>query len=208
MRSEEIKLLGDLTGQIEWLHSRAMEKMVNEWPSGRVGVNPQAAWSVQSAWAKRVDAFVAKNKLSGRVHDILDTAIGTLIESANSALASTAGYSENERISAVRDAGMVWRLSWNGRAKRIAITETTRIISESRLSSPEAQAPGVWKRWVTVEDDRVRPSHAIVHGQTVPVQQPFNVGGAWIMYPGDPSAPPQEAVGCRCELDIVKTRRG
>jgi hypothetical protein len=61
------------------------------------------------------------------------------------------------------------------------------------------------KRWVSTQDDRVRDSHAEAHGQIVEITEPFDVGGAALMYPGDPAGPAKEVCNCRCwtvpELD-------
>lgn len=56
------------------------------------------------------------------------------------------------------------------------------------------------KTWLTAEDDLVRPDHADADGQTVPVDQPFDVGGEQAMYPGDPDLSDEEAFNCRCTL--------
>lgn len=57
------------------------------------------------------------------------------------------------------------------------------------------------KRWVTVEDERVRDSHAELHGMVVPVGEEFPNG---LMFPGDPSGPPEEVYNCRCTLEWVE----
>lgn len=62
-------------------------------------------------------------------------------------------------------------------------------------------ARGGSKRWVTVQDERVRDSHAALHGVVVPVDQPFDNG---LMFPGDPSGPPEEVYNCRCSLEWVE----
>lgn len=47
-------------------------------------------------------------------------------------------------------------------------------------------------------DARTRETHRAADGQTRTVGEPFTVGGASLKYPGDPSAPPAEVIGCRC----------
>ena len=63
-------------------------------------------------------------------------------------------------------------------------------------------ARGGSKRWVTVQDERVRDSHAALHGKVVPVDEPFGNG---LMFPGDPSGPPEEVYNCRCSIEWVDT---
>lgn len=54
------------------------------------------------------------------------------------------------------------------------------------------------KTWLSSQDGRVRPTHQDADGQTVPVDQPYNVGGYDIAYPGDPDGPDEEVINCRC----------
>lgn len=54
--------------------------------------------------------------------------------------------------------------------------------------------------WLATFDDRVRDTHASASGQIVAIGQPFKVGGALMLYPGDASlgAPVSEFANCRC----------
>ncbi|WP_371500298.1 hypothetical protein OG871_27560 [Kitasatospora sp. NBC_00374] len=60
-------------------------------------------------------------------------------------------------------------------------------------------APGA-KTWHTREDGQARPSHRDADGQTRPAPVPFNVGGALLAGPRDPSGPIEETAGCRCTV--------
>jgi SPP1 gp7 family putative phage head morphogenesis protein len=62
------------------------------------------------------------------------------------------------------------------------------------------------KTWHAVGDNKTRPTHAAAHGQNVPMDEPFSVGGAQMMRPGDGSlgAGPEEIVNCRCSV-LYKT---
>lgn len=61
-------------------------------------------------------------------------------------------------------------------------------------------ARGGSKRWVAVMDERTRVSHASINGEVRPVGEPFSNG---LMYPGDPSGPPEEVYNCRCTMEWV-----
>ncbi len=52
----------------------------------------------------------------------------------------------------------------------------------------------------SAEDDLVRETHAEADGQVVPVDQPFDVGGESLDYPGDPSGSDAECCNCRCSV--------
>jgi Phage Mu protein F like protein len=96
---------------------------------------------------------------------------------------------------------------WANRARVIAITETTRAygagttaagLEQSRITGRLLQ-----KTWRTEHDDRVRASHRALDGVTIPLYQPFNVGGFPMLFPGDPQGPPDEVINCRCDVAIV-----
>lgn len=53
------------------------------------------------------------------------------------------------------------------------------------------------KGWASARDDRVRDSHAALHGEFVPMDEAFSNG---LMYPGDPDGPAEEVINCRCVL--------
>ena len=61
---------------------------------------------------------------------------------------------------------------------------------------------GVTKDWLSTGDRRTRPTHrrAGADQKNVPYDQPFTVGGALLMFPGDSSlgAPGKEVIQCRC----------
>ena len=96
---------------------------------------------------------------------------------------------------------------WANRARVIAITETTRAYGAGTTAAglEQSRVTGrlLRKRWRTEHDDRVRASHRHVDGVTLPLYQPFNVGGFPLMFPGDPMGPADEVVNCRCDLVIV-----
>jgi len=56
------------------------------------------------------------------------------------------------------------------------------------------------KEWLATLDDRTRDEHRILDGQRVGVDEPFEVDGAKIMFPGDPDAEGYLVYGCRCTL--------
>jgi len=89
-------------------------------------------------------------------------------------------------------------------AEMLAQTELTALVNERSIVAAQNQFPdGVSKTWLTVGDNRVRAAHASAQGQTVPVDQPFQVGGASLQYPGDPSGPLRLVARCRCRLSFT-----
>lgn len=58
------------------------------------------------------------------------------------------------------------------------------------------------KTWETAGDTHVRDSHQEIEGTTIPIDEPFEVGGYYMQYPRDGSmgAGAEEIANCRCSL--------
>lgn len=97
------------------------------------------------------------------------------------------------------------------RAERIAMTEATRAFNAGELAAAQAltgpDRPLV-KQWLTRRDKRVREAHADVNGQLQFLDDPFTVGGIPMQYPGDPTAPPDLTINCRCLLRVSAAPAG
>lgn len=59
---------------------------------------------------------------------------------------------------------------------------------------------GMTKRWLATGDRRTRPTHQKANGQEQKFDEPFQVGGSQLMFPGDGSlgAAAKEIIQCRC----------
>lgn len=89
------------------------------------------------------------------------------------------------------------------RMRLFARTSMTGAQNAGRLAQMEdAEDMGikVKKRWVATLDSRTRDTHQELDGQEVPVDEPFEVDGMEIMYPGDPNAEPELVYNCRCTM--------
>lgn len=53
------------------------------------------------------------------------------------------------------------------------------------------------KTWIATLDNKTRASHRLLDGMTVPLDEEFSDG---LMYPGDPDAPDEEIINCRCGM--------
>lgn len=110
-----------------------------------------------------------------------------------------------ERVDAVLTVAGSQR--WRNRARVIAQTEVTRAYGAGTLAAgmEQSRVTGrlLRKRWDTEKDARVRASHRGVDGDVQQLWEPFDVGGIAMQFPGDPIAPADEVVNCRCDLRIV-----
>lgn len=91
------------------------------------------------------------------------------------------------------------------RTALIAATESTRAWNASTLAAAQdmqgLDRPLV-KQWRTQGDAKVREQHKEVNGQLQRLDDAFNVAGVSMQYPGDPAAPADLVVNCRCYLQL------
>jgi hypothetical protein len=96
------------------------------------------------------------------------------------------------------------------RADMLARTEAIAALSQSQVEATQqgidrgqVRPQYVTKTWHSAGDDRVRHTHQHLDGVRVPFSTKFRaVSGAQLSYPGDPAAPPEERINCRCWMQI------
>jgi hypothetical protein len=88
------------------------------------------------------------------------------------------------------------------RAMRIAFNEILRVHSisgQARLEDLASRNKAIKKRWLHIPAARVpRLGHMLADGQTVPVDEPFEIEGEELMFPRDPSGSPENTIFCHC----------
>ena len=109
---------------------------------------------------------------------------------------------DNESL--VAAGGLMERLTrpvskWKGKIKRHVRTGFTGVVGRLVLAEMRVRGKRT-KTWVTKRDNRVRETHHIADGQTVPIDQPFHVGLAMLQYPGERGGPIEEVANCRCVI--------
>ena len=88
-----------------------------------------------------------------------------------------------------------------GRAGTIARTETAGAYNSAALDTAQDLMPdGATKVWTTTSDNP-RPAHEEADGQEVPIDEPFDVDGEDLMYPGDPSGSEGNVINCLCIME-------
>lgn len=98
---------------------------------------------------------------------------------------------------------------WQNRATTVARTETIGALNAGRMDAFRVAAQDepdtvFEKIWLATVDSRTRETHRDADQQRVPLESPFSVGDSELMFPGDPSGPPQEVIQCRCTLLLVE----
>lgn len=114
---------------------------------------------------------------------------------------TTEGLGAEEIARNIRRASSVTR----DRAIRIARTETHAAATfgsiETVRQAEQELGVRMLKRWDPTQDDRTRPDHAAMADvDPIPLNEKFTVGGSLMDRPGDPSAPPEQTINCRCAL--------
>lgn len=94
---------------------------------------------------------------------------------------------------------------WPNRARTVARTETLGAVNASvfRAAQLDAEARGdmaPMKTWLSTADLRTRPSHREADKQRTLLNSPFVVGGAQLLFPGDPRGPADQTINCRCTI--------
>lgn len=128
-------------------------------------------------------------------YSIIDTAVRDVTE--NGVSRRVAERTMKEELSYLKPHGEETEFAW--RAERLARTASTTLYNEA-MSAQLTEDGFTHKLWVTYHDDRVRESHAQVDGTSIPIEQPFIVGGSAMAQPGDTTAPIGEWINCRCVI--------
>lgn len=95
------------------------------------------------------------------------------------------------------------------RSRMIARTETHGAANAANQIAAEASGIPLKKEWVSAGDSRVRTrpedrfDHRDANGQTVNVNESFEVSGEQLRYPGDPNGSAGNVIGCRCASVMV-----
>ena len=155
---------------------------------------------IANAWIKAKELKLVQEANDYTLESISDS----VKEAIQEAVAS--GFSDDDTIKEIIDRIKdVYDFAVEGRAERIARTET---ISAANAGNLEAmKRTGVEKKeWLSSRDERVRETHQAMDGQTVGVADSFlSPSGATLQFPGDPNAPADEIINCRCvPLPITK----
>lgn len=86
---------------------------------------------------------------------------------------------------------------------RISIWLSTAILNAGTQAAVNDDPEFVLMEWVTMHDSDVRAEHAATEGQQRPTTEPYDVAGVPMRYPGDPTAPIELWINCRCSLAPV-----
>ena len=89
------------------------------------------------------------------------------------------------------------------RAARTAVTGAQNAGRTDSYAAAEKMGVKTKRQWVATLDNRTRHEHGELDGQVVAVDEPFEIDGYSLMFPGDPAGPPHLIYNCRCRIKAV-----
>jgi len=117
------------------------------------------------------------------------------------------GIANGESIAKLSDRiSKVFEEAKGYRAERIARTETIRAANFGAYEGYQ-QGNVEQKRWLATMDERVRDAHADADMQVRDMDEPFDVGGEKLMYPGDYAGSAGNVINCRCTIEPIINQR-
>jgi len=165
------------------------------------------AWRrVTAAGTPRTDPFVSTylNQAGNRMKNVPDEVYALIVAEVER------GITEGRSLDRVRDEIQVILTAsgtdqWRNRAMTVARTETIGAVNAGVFRAAEMEAeqrgdPAPFKVWISTADARTRPTHRAADQQRTLLRSPFQVGGAQLLFPGDPRAPGNEVINCRCTM--------
>lgn len=149
---------------------------------------------VEDFYQSSVDQWIARF-VAGKANVISKTTIDKIFDAIKTG--EEQGLT-NVEIADLIEEKTAGQAAWS-RARVIAQTEVHAAATAASDTAIDAMGFDNAKRvWLSSGDVATRDSHLAATGQKRSMTDPFDIGGAKLMRPGDPAGAPEETIGCRC----------
>ena len=185
----------DLLKQINERVGSAFAKRTFDSVSGKARGPLLRIKAVDDVWYEALMDYIAKT-VGEKVVQILSTTKELIRAAIREGIANGEGvYEVSQRIEKLYLEQIIPH-----RAEVIARTETVSASGAGSRAAAKASGLKLNHQWIATQDSRTRDTHAAAHGQVKPLDEPFDVGGSQLMFPGDWSlgADANEIIQCRC----------
>ena len=152
---------------------------------------------VEAGWLRVVDTFL-EGEGGKLIQGVSQETIALVVNEIRE------GVEEGEGIEAIarrleEEVGGFNRV----RSRRIARTEIIRASNKGELEGARSTGLELAKEWIATRDSRTRGTHRRADGQTVGLEEAFEVGAYAAPYPAAATLPPSESVNCRCSHAFI-----
>ncbi|MFJ8301586.1 phage minor head protein [Streptomyces sp. NPDC094447] len=170
------------------------------------GILQRAARRVRRQGVPEADSWVSTylNEAGNRLVRLPDEVYGLIVAELERGIREQESVPDiARRVSTVLTATGSER--WPHRAVTVARTETLAAVNAGVYRSAQLDAeargdPAPFKQWIATADPRTRDTHREADKQRTLLTEPFRVGGAQLLFPGDPTGPANEVINCRCSM--------
>jgi hypothetical protein len=182
----------------------------------RTKTNPVRLATIEAAIAEGLSLagvdFDVTNPLVAGVLDRTGAKVTRITDTTRAGIMRTIGYAYEQGLS-IPDTASLLRQAIEGasqyRSEMIARTEMAGLVNGGDVAAArivgEETGIAYEKQWLTA-DGAEHPRHELydgLDGQTVGLEEPFDVGGEPLLYPGDPDGSPEETINCRCTVIML-----
>jgi uncharacterized protein with gpF-like domain len=160
--------------------------------------------SSQAAWARNYEAELTNLNPNALLRNLRDKRFDGAVRKAVKAGQPLSPGLIQKMVAAYRTRALRYRAESIGRTEAIAsLNQSQKEAMQQAIDVGKVKARYVTKTWKDARDVRVRNSHVHLNGQTVPFSGKFkSISGATLDYPGDPEAPAEERINCRCRMAV------
>jgi uncharacterized protein with gpF-like domain len=161
--------------------------------------------ATQEQWATNFEAALRANDKASLTYNLRDRRFDRSIRAALNADKPLTSEQIDPMVRAFRNRALRYRGEMIGRTEALTALNAGRDEHMRQVVASGAVSGNlVDTQWRTILDGRERESHAAMDGQVVPFGQTFVSGlGNHLRYPGDPSAPAEDRINCRCSKRYV-----